>query len=147
MKNVFALAAIVGLAAAASNTTALAASNSTSAIATTATVTYVVYDPECGCHKTKTAPIPSGTMAYPISTYTWWETECGCHKTAAVPMPSAPATNYTAPAQPPAVSASATPVPASPSASPVPEVYTGGAAMITSSIFGLLAAGLALALI
>lgn len=112
---------------------------------TTATITYVVYDPECACHMTKTAAAPVGTMSYPMSTYTWYETECGCHKTAAVPVPSAPASNYTVPSQPPAISA----VPTSPPAasSPPPEVYTGGASMITSTIFGTIAVALAFALI
>ncbi|KAK0945046.1 hypothetical protein LTR29_003393 [Friedmanniomyces endolithicus] len=103
-----------------------------------------VYDPSCACHMTKTALAPTGTIAYPMSTYTWWETECGCHRTAAVPVPSSvPASNYTAPMQPPAVSATPTssvpvPVPAAATA-PSAEAYTGtnGAAAMTGSVVGV----------
>ena len=92
---------------------------------------------------TKTALAPTGTIAYPMSTYTWWETECGCHRTAAVPVPSVPASNYTAPMQPPAESSSPTssvsvPVPAA-ATGPSAESYTGtnGAAAMTGSIVGV----------
>ncbi|KAK1060656.1 hypothetical protein LTR74_011671 [Friedmanniomyces endolithicus] len=120
MKSILALSALAGLAASA------------------------VYDPDCACHMTKTALAPTGTIAYPMSTYTWWETECGCHRTAAVPVPSVPASNYTAPTQPPAVSATPTtssvsvPVPAA-ATGPSAEAYTGtnGAAAMTGSIVGV----------
>ncbi|KAK3111200.1 hypothetical protein LTR53_013787 [Teratosphaeriaceae sp. CCFEE 6253] len=134
MKGLFAISALAGLAASAG------VSNSSAPYpTTTATITYLVYDPECACHRTSTAvaTIGTGTMAYPASTYTWWETECGCHKTAIVPVPSAaPASNYSAPVSPPAISASPTPPTTS---SPPPEAYVNGAAVVSSSFFGMLA--------
>ncbi|KAK5116134.1 hypothetical protein LTR62_008460 [Meristemomyces frigidus] len=146
----FAITALASLAA----TQAFAATNSTTMAMMSPITTVTYYDEECGCTMTSAqssswSTTAAASISAPLaSTTTWYDTECGCHMSAVVPMASVmpTGTNYTAPAQPPAVSSTPTPAPVRPASSPsaTPETYTGGAAQLTAAAaFGMV--GLALA--